>query len=627
MMHNRFVETNDSNLRARNGMLNDDAVAEDEMALDGHHDRFDDDDMNNNSNIDVEIDMDEEIEACDEYLRSSGKTSPNHYYNFRDEFVASFVLMKGTKLNTLLIFAPLAFWGSYTASFGDFTEFICFCSAGLALIPCAERLSFVTEHVAEHTNETIGALLNATFGNAPEFLISSAALRNGFYRVVQLTLLGSILTNLLFVFGLSCLIGGMQWQIQELRITSGNVSIGMLLAATIGIVLPAALKLANESISSISAANGGNDDGALNHSTITDEDGISPSDIAFSRCNAIVMVIGYCCYLMFQLGSHKDEFDYTGDELAPFGGGHNIVRVSAEQYQSVKKKKHAVRRNHFCKKYCFLMKYCPDVEKQQHTPLSQNLYEDTMFTSEDTQYLQNDITTTTTTNATILRRNAPQSLEMRTMKNGITDNSSKSMSVEQYEMPERQDSNLKTKTSDYGDEEGEESVVHEIMTMRMGLLWLGVVTATISLVSGIIVDTIDGFAARSNMSEVFTSVIIIPYFSNIAEQVSAVIFAYRNKMDLCIGVSVGSAIQIAQFVMPGCVLVAWVMGRSMTLYFRAYETLCLFLGVICVAGILQGGTTNWLVGVFFIGIYLMIAAGFCYHENEDLSTDEELDFQ
>jgi len=419
----------------------------------------------------------------------------------------------------------------------------------------------------------------------------------------------------------------MQWQIQELRITSGNVSIGMLLAATIGIVLPAALKLANESISSISAANGGNDDGALNHSTITDEDGISPSDIAFSRCNAIVMVIGYCCYLMFQLGSHKDEFDYTGDELAPFGGGHNIVRVSAEQYQSVKKKKHAVRRNHFCKKYCFLMKYCPDVEKQQHTPLSQNLYEDTMFTSEDTQYLQNDITTTTTTNATILRRNAPQSLEMRTMKNGITDNSSKSMSVEQYEMPERRDSSLKTKTSDYGDEEGEESVVHEIMTMRMGLLWLGVVTATISLVSGIIVDTIDGFAARSNMSEVFTSVIIIPYFSNIAEQVSAVIFAYRNKMDLCIGVSVGSAIQIAQFVMPGCVLVAWVMGRSMTLYFRAYETLCLFLGVICVAGILQGGTTNWLVGVFFIGIYLMIAAGFCYHENEDLSTDEELDFQ
>lgn len=64
--------------------------------------------------------------------------------------------------------------------------------------------------------------------------------------------------------------------------------------------------------------------------------------------------------------------------------------------------------------------------------------------------------------------------------------------------------------------------------------------------SGIIVDTIDGFAMRSTVSEVFTSVIIVPYFSNIAEQVSAIIFAYKNKMDLCIGVTVGSAIQIAQ---------------------------------------------------------------------------------
>jgi len=77
----------------------------------------------------------------------------------------------------------------------------------------------VTEQVAEHTNGTIGALLNATFGNAPELLIASAALRKGFYRVVQLAMLGSMLTNLLFVFGISCMIGGFRWQVQELRIT------------------------------------------------------------------------------------------------------------------------------------------------------------------------------------------------------------------------------------------------------------------------------------------------------------------------------------------------------------------------------------------------------------------------
>ena len=65
----------------------------------------------------------------------------------------------------------------------------------------------------------------------------------------------------------------------------------------------------------------------------------------------------------------------------------------------------------------------------------------------------------------------------------------------------------------------------------MGLFWLFAVTTAISLISNIIVDTIDGFASRSKMSEVFISVIIVPYFSNIAEQVSAVIFAYKNKME------------------------------------------------------------------------------------------------
>jgi Ca2+:H+ antiporter len=67
--------------------------------------------------------------------------------------------------------------------------------------------------------------------------------------------------------------------------------------------------------------------------------------------------------------------------------------------------------------------------------------------------------------------------------------------------------------SDNLDEESED----ETMSMRMGLLWLGIITAIISVLSDIIVETIDGFAARSKMSEVFTSVIIIPYFSNIGK--------------------------------------------------------------------------------------------------------------
>lgn len=117
--------------------------------------------------------------------------------------------------------------------------------------------------------------------------------------------------------------------------------------------------------------------------------------------------------------------------------------------------------------------------------------------------------------------------------------------------------------------------------------------------------------------------VIVPFFSNVAEQVSAVLFAYRNEMDLCVGVTVGSAIQVATFVLPGCVIIGIFVDRSMTLSFRAYETICLFLAVIVVAAVLQGGTTNWLIGSTMVGIYIMIAAGFWFHELENLSVDVE----
>jgi Ca2+:H+ antiporter len=208
-----------------------------------------------------------------------------------------------SKLTWLLLLGPLALFGDATGFFG---EALCFACAGIALIPCAERLSFVTEQVAHHTNGTIGALLNATFGNAPELLISTAALRAGFYRVVQLAMLGSMLTNLLFVFGVSCLVGGMRWQVQELRITSGNVSVGLLLVATAGSLLPAALVMSGELRKDANTQE-------LAPSELELSLGApSKSELAFCRVNAVIMMTMYVCYLLFQVGTHKEEFDEAG---------------------------------------------------------------------------------------------------------------------------------------------------------------------------------------------------------------------------------------------------------------------------------------------------------------------------
>lgn len=195
------------------------------------------------------------------------------------------------------------------------------------------RLSFVTEQVAAHTNGTIGALLNATFGNAPELLLSAAALRFGFYRVIQLAMLGSMLTNLLFVFGVSCLVGGLRWQVQELRITSGNVSVGMLLVATAGSLLPAALAMTGQM-----RDNQANENGAP-----------SFSELQFCRINAALMMVMYVLYLLFQLGTHKEEFDE--DENVVETPEHLLLMTP--HFTSRHGRKKRADRNRFCLKWLF----------------------------------------------------------------------------------------------------------------------------------------------------------------------------------------------------------------------------------------------------------------------------------
>jgi len=563
-----------------------------------------------------------------------------HFSSICDEFAESARILSNTKLNWLLLFAPLAMVGSHFELIG---EAPCFCFSGLALIPFAERLSFVTEQVAEHTNGTIGALLNATFGNAPEFLISSAALRSGYYRLVQLTLLGSVLTNLLFVFGLSCLVGGMRWQTQEIRVTSGNVSIAMLLIAALGLVLPAVLKTANESRISENEYNKLNATGIENNQLESIVDSLSAADISFSRFNAIVMILMYGAYLTFQLGTHKDEFDYSGSEYAMFGGGHNVARMA--NFDSSKQRQSSRRSNFFSTFFC-RNGHESEYDKEQRAEIM--IKGDTIDFEEGQCNGRDNNTRSTVEMGELNRHNLSQKNTLYDMN---SDNSDSNESVRRrdthddlcpldsivngssgaYESENKGIQIKKSKLSDYEysdassptsentafDESAEEE--DDPMTMRMGILWLGVITIGVSFMSDILVTTIDGFAKGSKMSEVFTSIVIIPYFSNIAEQVSAVIFAHKNKMDLCVGVTVGSAIQIALCVLPGCVLVGWCMDRPMTLYFRVYETACLLLGILCMAAVLQGGTTNWIVGVFFMGVYFMIAAGFALHEPEKLS--------
>lgn len=112
----------------------------------------------------------------------------------------------------LLILAPVAALLDHAGSLPDGVSF--FCDA-LAIVPFANFIVQGTKHVAVHTGSTIGGLLNATFGNLPELIITMAALRAGLLEMVRASIVGALLANLLMALGFSFLLGGLRHHSQE----------------------------------------------------------------------------------------------------------------------------------------------------------------------------------------------------------------------------------------------------------------------------------------------------------------------------------------------------------------------------------------------------------------------------
>ncbi|KAL8208788.1 hypothetical protein R6Q57_008200 [Mikania cordata] len=143
-----------------------------------------------------------------------------------------------------------------------------------------------------------------------------------------------------------------------------------------------------------------------------------------------------------------------------------------------------------------------------------------------------------------------------------------------------------------------------------GLIWLIGMTIIISLLSEYLVDTIEEASTSWGISMSFISIIILPIVGNAAEHAGAIIFAYKNKLDITLGVALGSATQISVFVVPMSVIVAWIIGIKMDLDFNLLETGSLALTIIATAFTLQDGTSHYLKGVVLLLCYIVIGASF-----------------
>ncbi|CAO0793002.1 unnamed protein product [Mucor circinelloides] len=212
---------------------------------------------------------------------------PHHGQEEEDlTFMSSFKhTLYSSKINWLLVFVPIAI------IFSGASDTVVFSLNFIAIIPLAKLLGFATEEIALRSGSVIGSLLNATFGNAVELILGMIALKEGLVRVVQASILGSILSNILLVLGCCFLFGGIGRSEQSFNATAAQTSTSLLGITALSLLIPAAF--------SATAA----------HTTEADN-GI----VNLSHGTAIILLIIYVLYLVFQLKTHSELFEDEADE-------------------------------------------------------------------------------------------------------------------------------------------------------------------------------------------------------------------------------------------------------------------------------------------------------------------------
>lgn len=180
----------------------------------------------------------------------------------------------------LLVFIPISIAAEHF-EWGTLTIFI---TSGVAIIPLAVWLSTATEEVAIVTGSSIGALLNAVFGNATELIIALVALKAGLVDIVKASITGTIISNLLLVMGLSMFLGGLRYKEQDFKPVVARVNGSSMTLAVTALILPTMV---------------------IYTSTGVEETAIRNLSVTVG----VVLIVVYALTLLFSLKTHSYLYD------------------------------------------------------------------------------------------------------------------------------------------------------------------------------------------------------------------------------------------------------------------------------------------------------------------------------
>ncbi|KAI1347371.1 Calcium/proton exchanger [Xylaria sp. FL0043] len=376
----------------------------------------------------------------------------------------------------------------------------------IAIIPLATLLADATEQVALRTGETIGGLINATFGNAVELIVAIIALVDNQVTVVQTSLVGSVLSNLLLVLGFCFVAGGFNRSEQFFNTTVAQTAASLLALSVASLIVPTIFSHTPD---------------FYNNDSVTSLPSYAVPQL--SHGVAVILLLIYGSYLFFQLKTHSAMF--------------------SEESQKVPKK---------------------DIFKRQALP-------------------ENAV-------ASGFARVGVAAANVR--------NENGELSSEMMRAPT---------TDDDDDDDAEEPRLH--LFVALGSLTIS--TVIIALCAEGLVSGIEPIS--SVVSEEFIGLILVPIVGNACEHATAVTVAMKDKMDLAIGVAIGSSMQVALFLIPLLVIIGWGIGNNeMTLAFDTFQVVTLFVAVLLVNYLIGDGKSHWLEGVQLIALYVIIATcAFC----------------
>ncbi|KAJ1020194.1 hypothetical protein NDA16_004474 [Ustilago loliicola] len=389
-------------------------------------------------------------------------SSSDHHGGPPNLFKSLYWILTCSWINVFLVFVPLGIIAEHL----HWPAIWIFTLNFLAIIPLAKILGDATEQVALKLGQTLGGLLNATFGNAVELIVGIVALMQGQLRIVQTSLIGSILSNILLVLGMSFVAGGLFRSENTFQQTAAQASGSIMTLGCITLAIPAAYHM---SIKTSKVFAGDFEALAMLNEPIVHGEKDASGLLFISRGTSLILVGIYVLYLFFQLKSHA--FLYEAEEEDE------------------------------------------DEEEAKMSPLAAMiaLFSVTLLTAFNADYL---------------------------------------------------------------------------------------------------VGAIDEVANDYSIPKAFIGVILLPIVGNMAEHLTAVWMAAKGKMEISLGIAIGSSIQISVGMIPILVLVGWAVKQPLTLYFETFETVILVAAVFLVNTLVQDGKSNYMEGAMLCSLYAVAALSF-----------------